>query len=209
MQTLDQFLPDMLDSPGSGELQILRLSVTPALVTLFTNKVGAVSTHYVDLANLRSELRCNKGLEPGCLLCDLKYRLTNRAILPVYDVASAEVKVILVSDTRDPHSLGPQLKAELRQGNLDKRYLALSRTSNRFTVRSLPAKAGHDMGEAAIAGFLARFKAEQVSLEGVLPVYANAELWDVPELERSAEALGLVRSDYVGKAGQVVEAVTR
>ena len=57
--------------------------------------------------------------------------------------------------------------------------------------------------------FLAKVKSGQVSLEGVLPVYANAELWDVPELERSAEALGLVRPDYAGHAGQVVETVTR
>ena len=209
MTTLDQFLPDLCDSVGGGELQILRLSETPALVAVFTDKVGSSSTHYVDLPNLRSELRCNADLESRCLLCDLKYRLTNRAILPVYDVASAEVKVLLVSDTRDPHSLGPQLKAELRQGNLDKRYLRCSRKSNRFTVKSLPAKPGHDMGETAIADFLAKLKAGQVSLEGVLPVYANAELWDVPELERSAEALGLVRSAYAGNAGQVAEAVTR
>ena len=65
------------------------------------------------------------------------------------------------------------------------------------------------MGEAAVADFLAKVKSGQVSLEGVLSVYANAELWDVPELERSAEALGLVRSDYVRHAGQVVETVTR
>ena len=65
------------------------------------------------------------------------------------------------------------------------------------------------MGEAVIADFLAKFESGQISLERVLPVYANAELWDVPELERSAEALGLVRSDYVGNAGQVAEALTR
>ena len=209
MQTFDDFLPETANATGGSELEVLRLSETPALVTIFTNKVSTVATHYVELPNLRSELRCNTGLESRCLLCDLKYRLTNRAILPVYDIAAAEVKVLLVSDTRDPHSLGPQLKAELRQGGLDERYLALSRKSNRFTVKSVPAKPGHDMGEAVIADFLAKFESGQISLERVLPVYANAELWDVPELERSAEALGLVRSAYAGNAGQVAEAVTR
>ena len=97
MTTLDQFLPDLPDSVGGGELQILRLSETPALVAVFTSNVGSSSTHYVDFPNLRSELRCNTDLESHCLLCDLKYRLTKRAILPVYDVASAEVKVLLVS----------------------------------------------------------------------------------------------------------------
>ena len=209
MQTLDDFLPETADATGGSDLEVLRLSETPALVTIFTNKVGSSSTHYVDLPNLRSELRCNTGLESRCLLCDLKYRLTKRAILPVYEVATAEVRVLLVSDTRDPHSLGPQLKAEFRQGGLDKRYLAISRKSNRFTVKSVPAKPGHDMGEAVIADFLAKVKSGQISLERVLPVYANADLWDVPELERSAEASNLVRSDYAGNAVQVVETVTR
>jgi len=109
MQTLDDFLPETADATGGSDLEVLQLSETPALVTIFTNKVSSSSTHYVDFPNLRSELRCNTGLEFRCLLCDLKYRLTKRAILPVYDVASAEVKVLLVSDTRDPHSLGPQL----------------------------------------------------------------------------------------------------
>jgi len=49
----------------------------------------------------------------------------------------------------------------------------------------------------------------QISLERVLPVYANADLWDVPELERSAEASNLVRSNYAGNAVQVVETVKR
>ena len=102
MQTLDDFMPDIPEATGGGDLELLRLSETPSLVVMFTNNVSAASTHYVDLPNLRSELRCNTGLESRCLLCDLKYRLTKRAILPVYDVASAEVKVLLVSDTRSP-----------------------------------------------------------------------------------------------------------
>jgi hypothetical protein len=209
MTTFDQFFPDLSDSVGGGELQILRLTETPALVTIFTNKVGAVSTHYVDLPNLRCELRCNTQLESRCLLCDLKYRLTKRAILPIYDVSSAEVKVLLVSDTRDPHSLGPQLKAELRQGGLDKRYLTLSRKSNRFTVKSVPAQPGHDMGEVAVADFLAKLESGLISLERVLPVYGSAELWDVPELERSAKAMGLTRSDYVKAGEKTIEVVTK
>ena len=208
-QTLDDFLPDIHDATGGDDLEVLRLSETPSLVAVFTNKVGAASTHYVDLPNLRSELQCNTDLEPRCLLCDLKHRLTKRAILPIYDVSSAEVKVLLVSDTRDPHSLGPQLKAEMRQGGLDKRYLAISRKGYRFTVRSVPAKPSNDMGEVAVADFLAKLESGLISLERVLPVYPNAELWDIPELERSAEAMGLARSDYVGDGGKALEAVTR
>ena len=73
MTTLDQFLPDLCDSVGGGELQILRLSETPALVAVFTDKVGSSSTHYVDLPNLRSELRCKGAIH--------FIRLTRRSLL--------------------------------------------------------------------------------------------------------------------------------
>ena len=42
MQTLDDFLPETADATGGSELEVLRLSETPALVTIFTNNVGAV-----------------------------------------------------------------------------------------------------------------------------------------------------------------------
>jgi hypothetical protein len=209
MQTLDDFMPDSPDASGGGDLEVLRLSETPALVTIFTHKIGEAFSHYLDLPDLRAELRCNVGSEHRCLLCDLKHKRTSRAILPVFDVAAARVKALLISDTRDPHALGPQLKAELRKGDLDKRYLALSRVSNKFTVRSVPAKPSNDMGEGAIADFLEKLKSGLVSLERVLPVYPNAELWELPELERSAEAMGLARSDYVGGDGKALEAMTR
>jgi hypothetical protein len=209
MQTLDDFMPDSPDASGGGDLEVLRLSETPALVAIFTNKIGAAFSHYLDLPDLRAELRCNVGSEHRCLLCDLKHKRTSRAILPVFDVAAARVKAILISDTRDPHALGPQLKAELRKGDLDKRYLALSRVSNKFTVRSVPAKPSNDMGEGAIAGFIEKLKSGLVSLERVLPVYPNSELWELPELERMAEAVGLARADYLGDGGKVLEAVTQ
>jgi hypothetical protein len=209
MTTFDEFMPDQPDATGGGDLEVLRLNETPALAVIFTDRVGAATTHYLDLPNLRAELRCNLGPEPRCLLCDLKHRRTSRAVLPIYDVAAAQVKALLISDTRDPHSLGPQLKAELRRGGLADRYLSLARSGNKFTVRSVPARPGHDMGETAIADFLARLESGRVALERVLPSYPNAELWDVPELERSAVAQGLDRASYASDGGHALEPATR
>jgi hypothetical protein len=208
MPTLEEFMPDAPDAVSGGDLEVLRLSETPVLLTIFTTTVGDAYTHYVDLPNLRSELQCNIMLEGRCLLCDLKHKRARRAILPVFDVASAQVKALLISETREPHSLGPQLKAEVRKGGLDGRYLVLTRVSNKFRVQSVPAKAGQDMGELMVADFLKKLESGLVSLDRAIPVYLNGELWDVPELERKAEAIGLARSDYV-REGKTLEAAKR
>ena len=126
---------------------------------------------------------------------------THRAILPVYDVSSTQVKALLISDNRQPHALGPLLKAELRTGGLDKRFLMLTRSGNKFSVQSVPAKEGHDMGEAVVGPFAVRLEKGQITLDRAIPIYPNLELWDVPEIERSAEAMGLKRSDILGAVG--------
>jgi hypothetical protein len=196
LKTLDEFLSDSPDAVGGG-LEVLRLAETPVLVALFTREVDEVDSHFLDYPNLRGEVQCNTTLEGRCLLCDLKKKPAKKGLLPVYDVASATVKVLSISEARDPHSLGPQIKAEVRKGNLNNRYLAISRVYNKYEVRSIPAGEGQDMGEAAIAGFLRKLKEELISLKRSISVYANAELWDVPELERTAKALGLASANYV------------
>jgi hypothetical protein len=197
MTTLDQFLPGASAGAGSVNLDVVRLSETPVVINVFSSSVAAVVTHYVEFSNFRGEVRCNAGLEPRCLLCDQKYKETKRAIMAVYDVASDLIKGLLISDTMSPHALGPQIQAELHKGDLDRRSLLISRVSNKFRVDSVPARTGQNMGERVIADFEKRLKSGEVSLESAIPVYPNLQLWDIPELERRAEAMGLSRSDYV------------
>jgi hypothetical protein len=196
LPTLDDFLPDSADATGGGDLEVLRLGESPTLVAVFTQVIGEARTHYVEGANLRAEIRCNLGREARCLLCDLRRPRARRAILPVFDVSSSQIMALLVSDNRQPNALGPQLRAQFRAGGLDKRFLLLSRSGNRFTVQSVPAKEGHDMGETIIGPFGERVRNGQVMLERAIPAYPNGELWDVPELERAAEAMGLRRAEY-------------
>jgi hypothetical protein len=197
MATLDDFLPDISGVNANGALEVLRLSDSPVVFTVFTSQIGELITHYVDLPNLRAEVRCNTAIESRCLLCDLKHKRTNRAILPVADVSTNDVKVVLMSDARSPYSLAPQIKSELRRGGLDKRFLTITRNGHKFVVESIVAKPGQDMCELAIDQFNNNMTSGLVALESAIPIYPNSELWDVPELERKAEAMGLVRSDYV------------
>lgn len=198
MMTFDEFFPNAPDGAGAGPPDVVRLNETPVVLNVFTDRLAAVTTHYVDHPNYRGEVRCNAGPEARCLLCDLRYRATRRAILAVYDVAGGLVKALPISDTLSPHALGPQIQAELQRGGLDERSLLVSRVSTRFRVESMPARAGQDRGERAIADFLRLLEAGQVSLEAAIPARPNLQLWDIPELERLAGAMGLSRTDYAG-----------
>jgi hypothetical protein len=202
MIDFDDFMPDTPSMPSGGELEILRLGETPVLVAVFTSRVGQAVTHYVDVPNLRSELRCNARDGSLCLPCDLRYKTTRRAILPVYAAESDQVKALMVSDSRHPHALGPLLKAELTKGGLDQRYLLISRRATQFDVQSVPASNDRRMGETVIAEFVARLDRQLIDLVQAIPICANEQLWDVPELERKARGLGLERSRYArGNAG--------
>jgi hypothetical protein len=196
METFDSSLPDLPDAIGGGDLEVLRLSETPTFVALFTDQIGLATTHFIDFPNLRTELHCNAALESRCLLCDIKSKSTKRAILPVYEISSAQIKAMLVSDNRNPNALAPQIKAELTGGDLDKRILAITRKSNKFAIQSVAVHEGNELGEVVIAGFIAKLKNGQISLGRVMPTISNHDLWDVPEIERSATILGLNRADY-------------
>jgi hypothetical protein len=197
MSTFDDLFPDSPDATSAGTLEWLRLSEQPAVVVLFTDTIGTTWTHFIDTLSLRAEIRCNAGREEKCLLCDCRLKRTLRAVLPVFDAECSQVRVLLISDNRNPGALGPQIKAELRKGGLDARFLMITRKGNKFSVTSVPAKEGSDMGEDTIAAFLPALQSGAIVLEQTLPTYTNIELWDIPELERRALALGRDRSEYL------------
>ena len=158
---------------------------------------------------MRAEIQCNQTREGKCLPCDLKYPLTARAILPVLDVAADDVKALLVSANCNPGALGPQLKAEFKRGNLASRVLAISRISNKFVVATDDVDQKERLGESTVTAFVERMKAGTVVLENAIPVYDNASLWDVPEIERTARASKRDRAAYLHVDGKTPVAPTK
>ena len=67
MKTFDDFMPDSPDASGGGDLEVLRLAETPALVTIFTNKIGAAFTHYLDCPT--SGPSCGATSGPNAVAC--------------------------------------------------------------------------------------------------------------------------------------------
>jgi hypothetical protein len=177
-------------------LAVVRLSFSPTLIGLFTPDATPVATHWVEQPNLKGEILCNKPIAGRCLSCDLGMKVTTKALLPVYDVASNSVGVLNIPEGKSAHSLGPLLMAEIQKGGLDQRFLAVSRNAAKFMVSSLPAQPGQDMGETAIKAYLEQVKAGTVDLTKVVATYSNESLLGVPELERLAIARGLNRGQY-------------
>lgn len=199
MTTFDDFMPDA-SSYSSADLDVLRLGETPVVIGLFTFGVATVQTHFVDVPSLRAELHCNVPSESACLLCHVQQPRTNRAVLPVYDVEGDQIRALLVTDSRHPHALGPQLKAEFGKGDLANRYLVVTRKGNKFTVKTVSADASARRGEAEIARFVSRLQANEIDLRRAVAQLRNAQLWEITELDRKATALGLKRSDYADRA---------
>jgi len=195
--TLAAMFPLNPHASGGADLVLVRLDTTPKLVILFTDSTKPIATHWIEQGTMRGEIQCNKGAEGRCLICDLGHIPTTKTLMPVYDVASASVGVLSIPEGKGAHSLGPLLMAEINRGNLAARYLALTRNYAKYSVTSLVAQMGQDMGEAIIKAFLVPFSAGHADLTMVIPVTTNACLWDVPELERLARARGLARSVYI------------
>ena len=206
MPSFEEIFADSPDATGVGQLDlvrvnetpviVVRVNETPVIVVLFTKKAVGVKTHYLG-GSVNCEIQCNCRHEQRCLLCDLQDKAITRHLLLVYLVEADAVAVLRVSDTRSPYALGPKLAAEIRQDELDKRFLLISRVSNKFAVTSVPAKDGQDMGERIVRQFVERQRVGEIDLTRAIPIYPNADLFNVPELERKATAMGFSKSDYV------------
>ena len=80
MMRFDEFFPNAPAGAGAGPLDIVRLNETPVVLNVFTDRLAAVTTHYIDFPNFRGEVRCNAGPEARCLLCDLRQKSTRREL---------------------------------------------------------------------------------------------------------------------------------
>tara|TARA_R110002096_G_scaffold290197_1_gene484469 strand:+ start:211 stop:831 length:621 start_codon:yes stop_codon:yes gene_type:complete len=195
----DRFSLDAHETGPTG-LDVLKLNEQPRIVLIFTSECSEVKTHFVDAGDFRGYVQCNSNAEGKCLLCDISQRLETRLILPVYDVETDSIIAMLIPGTVSPSSLGPQLRHEMERGDLDKRYLMVSRKFDKYTVRSAPMTDGAEAGETVIADFLDQVRAGRVALSDVIKRLPNRELVAIPQIERKAIALGMRTQDYESAA---------
>lgn len=191
---LDEFMPDQGPADATPPLTSIRLGEKPAAIVAFLTQFAKVTLHpWVQIDKQYLHVRCNGN---PCLLCDLEYPRKVYFINPVYAVADGGVRALVISDANEPHSLGPQFKAELMAGRLDTRYLFITRVGMKYTLRSRVASPGAELGDREIKKFLEALKEGRVRLADAIPVYSNEYLFDIDSFRRDAEAAGFERSRY-------------
>lgn len=181
------------------ELAILRIHEEPCVIAVFTSECESIATHFIDTSAHRGYVQCNSALEGRCILCDTKRKSEMRVVMPVYDVEGDSIKALMFSTIRTPHSLGPQIGQQLDQGDLDKRFLVISRDYAKYKVGSIPMPNGAESGESVIAEFREQIGDLSDCLKNVIHRMTNADLSAIPEIERKANALGLNIQDYCSK----------
>ena len=197
---IDEFRPEQPGSPGE-RFEPLSIRERPVTLVAFYTKFARVDLHAgVEIERQYIHVRCNAADGQPCVLCDLGEPRKQYFVSPVYAVADAAVRALVISDAHQPHSLGPQYKDELLKGGLDRRFLCLSRVSAKYAITSVAAKPGQEMGERAIKRFLEDLEAGRVRLEDAVARYSNEALLEVESIRRDSEARGLDRLLYTARS---------
>ena len=194
---LDEFLPDQSAGVLGERFEPLAIRERPILIVAFFKQFAQVDLHaWIEIDRQFVHVRCNASDGSPCLLCDLGYPRKPYYITPVFAVADAAVKALIISDAHHPHSLGPQYKEQLAKGDLDKRFLSITRTGSKYAITSLPAKPGQDLGDLVIKKFLKDLDNGKVQFEDAIANYRGDSLFEVETIRRQAEARGLERALY-------------
>ena len=199
--SLAEFMPEQSDGAIGKRFESLAIRERPVTIVAFYTQFARVDLHpYVEIDRQFTHVRCNAADVSPCVLCDLGDPRKTYYVTPVYAVADAAVRALVISDAHSPHSLGPQYKDELSKGNLDKRFLCISRIAAKYTTTSLPAKAGQEMGERVIKKFLEELQAGRIRLDDAIARYSNEALLEIDSIRRDAEARGLDCLRYSAQA---------
>jgi hypothetical protein len=190
-------MPEQSAGLLGDRFESLAIRERPVTIVAFFTQFARVGLHPgVDIDRQFVHVRCNATDESRCILCDLGEPCKDYFVTPVYFVADAAVRALVISDAHQPHSLGPQYKDELMKGGLDKRFLCISRVSAKYTITSVPAKPGQEMGDRAIKKFLEDLEAGRIRLDDAIARYSNEALLEIESIRRDAEARGLECKRY-------------
>jgi hypothetical protein len=196
-------MPDQSTGVHGDRFESLAIRERPVTVVAFFTQFARVGLHpNVDIDRQFVHVQCNATDTSHCILCDLGDPCKDYFVTPIYAVADAAVRALVISDAHQPHSLGPLYKDELLKGNLAVRFLCLSRVSSKYAIVSVPAKPGQEMGERVIKKFLEDLEAGRVRLQDAIARYSNEALLEIESIRRDAEARGLDRLRYSTKPSE-------
>jgi hypothetical protein len=182
-------LIDYFESPddtNSGLLRECRLGPDPVMVLLFTDEVEEVRLHYESDESVRSYFPCPG---EGCPHCHLGSAPQDFLLVPVFSIERQAVEVLRVSRKRGPGSLGSHLLPHLRDPDISRKVLIISRNANRYRLEARPLAESADRGAEAIEAFSAALKGG-LKLVSAFPLLTPADIAGVERVRRKLDAIG-------------------
>jgi hypothetical protein len=168
-------------------LDLVRIDENEQAVVLFTDSYRKIKLHYCDDPEIRGFVVCNTLVGDRCLLCDIGRKVDERALMPVYHIASRTVAVLAIPPSARPGALRPAVMSALKTG----KSLLLIRKPDRatFKVRPKDLPDNVDDGVHVITAFKRRWEAGEVDL---LSVYSRIDNTDLAEIPSIAEMLKIM-----------------
>lgn len=169
-----------LDPGATGApLEVIRVGSDEVAIVPFTADGERLDVHYCDEAEIRGFVRCNG---TGCVLCRIGRKAEPRILLPAYLAAAGVIGILMVSTTRTPHALLPQLLQSLRSGRRE--ILFISRNSAKHTVTVRPLGEGEESGAAIIQSFVDSYAAGEIDLTSPIARISNEDIAEIPGIAR-------------------------
>ncbi|MBK9386593.1 MAG: hypothetical protein IPN34_17405 [Planctomycetes bacterium] len=172
---------------GGQRITDVYLDREPRLVILFTAAMEEASLHFIADPSVRRSALCPGS---GCPLCGLGGAPQLTALLPLYDVESAQVKVLKISSARGPASLRSVLVRHLANPNIANLAVLLRKESNySYVAEARPLAATAGRGEEAIRAFMLE-RQEGLELCEALWRPSASELCELPTIRAKLDAIG-------------------
>jgi len=178
---------DLVTNKPTDALGYVRVSGDELPVVPFTSEGDLVDVHWLDGEELRGYMLCNGS---NCILCAAGKKASQRVLLPVYNIASNRVEVLLVSTSLQPEALLPQLYQVLETDRPTGVLLSTQRRG-RFTVSPFELQPDTETGEAKIQKFLDDLSEGKIDLKSVIQKVSNKQLSLLPDINRILQVKGI------------------
>ena len=170
------------------QLSVLRLSIEPVYVSLFTDQGCDVETHYLEADDGWSGgyIHC---LGQGCPACTARIERKRFLLLPVADLTDAQVKLLRVPAEKGPGRLRTEIVKVLTLPDRTGIVTRIARSRDfHYTVEAHRNEALAPDIAAAIKRFVEGLNAGSIDLKAVVTSMTAAEIKDH---ERVAKRLSL------------------
>jgi hypothetical protein len=165
-------------------LRLVRVGEEPNLLNLFTTEVAEVKAHFCkDVPELTGPITC-----PGvdCPLCFLQNAPRVVQLLPVWNIASESVEVLLIGPQVGPGQLHTELRRAYQMRPADQVLFAVSRQRFIFRVEVKACATALDDARSAFE----RLLRSAPPLRKALPALSAKQLAAIDSIRRRLKSVG-------------------